>query len=47
MDVCRNSLLTVKGVISITFDFKKKRAILRTKPDLQSEVLNLSFTLSL
>jgi len=38
MDVCRNSLLTVKGVISITFDFRKKRAMLRTVPDLRPEV---------
>ncbi|KAI0231790.1 hypothetical protein LSAT2_017852 [Lamellibrachia satsuma] len=39
MDVCRNSLLTVKGVISITFDFRKRRAMLRTVPELRPELL--------
>ena len=38
VELCRNSLLTVPGVISITFDSKARRAILRTKPTLQPEV---------
>ncbi|ELU03193.1 hypothetical protein CAPTEDRAFT_222135 [Capitella teleta] len=39
VELCRNSLLTVSGVISITFDSKARRAILRTKPSLQPEML--------
>eukprot|EP00914_Ancora_sagittata_P028124 GHVO01055289.1.p1 GENE.GHVO01055289.1~~GHVO01055289.1.p1 ORF type:complete len:314 (-),score=37.71 GHVO01055289.1:96-1037(-) len=39
VELCRNSLLTVPGVISITFDSKARRAILRTKPSLQPELL--------
>ncbi|XP_013414406.1 armadillo repeat-containing protein 1 [Lingula anatina] len=39
MEICRSHLLEVKGVISITFDMVKKRAILRTKVDMSEEVL--------
>ncbi|KAK2141574.1 hypothetical protein LSH36_1076g00010 [Paralvinella palmiformis] len=39
VDTCRNCLLTVKGVISIIIDFKKKRATLRTIPELKPELL--------
>jgi hypothetical protein len=39
MDICRSSLLTVSGVISITFNLKQKRAIIRTKQELRPELL--------
>jgi len=39
MDLCRRMLIEVKGVISITFDFKKKHSILRARPDLNIETL--------
>lgn len=39
VDTCRNILLQVKGIISITFDMKKSRAILRTRPELPPEVI--------
>ena len=39
IEACRSRLLTVAGVISITFDAKKQRAVLRTKADLQPQLL--------
>lgn len=41
MEICRSQLLTVTGVISITFDFRKKRAIIRVKHDLKPEVRSM------
>jgi len=38
-DMCREKLLEVKGVISLTFDMKRKRATLRTKSDMRAEDL--------
>ena len=38
MELCRQVLLTIKGVISITFDFALRRVILRTKRELSPEV---------
>lgn len=38
MELCREVLLSVKGVISITFEFANGRVILRTKGDLFPEV---------
>jgi len=41
VESCRSHLLTVAGVISITFDMKKHQAILRTRADLQPQVCTL------
>ena len=38
IETCRGHLLTVAGVISITFDVKTQRVVLRTRADLQPEV---------
>lgn len=38
-DSCREKLLEVKGVVSLTFDMKLKRAVLRVKNDLRAEDL--------
>lgn len=39
LDLCRSLLVKVKGVISVTFDFKTKRSILRCRNELKPEVL--------
>ncbi|XP_067930026.1 armadillo repeat-containing protein 1-like [Watersipora subatra] len=39
MEICRARLLTVKGVVSITFDLAKHRSIIRVRPELSSQVL--------
>jgi len=41
-DSCREQLLEVKGVVSLTFDMKLKRAVLRVKSDLRAEDLVLA-----
>jgi len=41
-DTCREKLLQVKGVVSLTFDMKLKRAVLRVKSDLRAEDLVLA-----
>ena len=38
METCRERLLTVKGVISITFDLSKNRSIIRVKPEITASV---------
>ena len=38
METCRERLLTVKGVISITFDLSKNRSIIRVKPEITALV---------
>ncbi|XP_074643113.1 armadillo repeat-containing protein 1-like isoform X2 [Tubulanus polymorphus] len=46
MDICRNNIIHVRGVISITFNFAKKRAIIRTRLDLKPEVLAHAIAMS-
>jgi len=41
-DSCREKLLEVRGVVSLTFDMKLKRAVLRVKSDLRAEDLVLA-----